>query len=182
MCAVLKSVTILLCSPSPADGLGMVKEVFSWSIVTSVCAAIPVSAYNLDWIVTFKTAVFLLGDLHNNPCYKRKMDPGFSATLPTTKDRNLGNEGFLTWVDGLCNGVICHWKELISKKEVNYDDILNYANYAAQIDRVADCYSAKSSVISTKSLDAARESYLEHYEQLNILLLQYVPGNLSYGW
>ena len=65
-------------------------------------------------------------------------------------------------------------------KELNYEDILLYACCQKDIKQIAIDYT--STVLESNVFSEQKSSFLQSFEQLNILLLRYIPGKPEAKW
>ena len=72
-----------------------------------------------------------------------------------------------------------HWQERAQKNELNYDEIMEYANIQGSIVSISNVMRTSSSIFE---LQHQKDSYLWHFEQLNMLLLRYIPGKPELKW
>ena len=78
--------------------------------------------------------------------------------------------------------VVLAWHDRFRGKELNYDEIMLYANIQGGIQSIADAISVSSSMLDSQILQQQKNAYLGYFEQLNILLLRYIPGKSEVRW
>lgn len=99
--------------------------------------------------------------------------PQFVLENPSTSVKQ-----YFTWIQEI-HKVMSSWKKKLSTNEANYDEIHMYTLNQDDIHRIAQHVSATDLVISTKNL---KKTFLEKFEEMNILLLKYVPGDSKHDW
>ena len=78
--------------------------------------------------------------------------------------------------------VLLMWQTKVQEKELNYDNILLYADFQKRIEPVGHAIGAISSVIEPHVISEQKNSFLQLFEQLNALLLRYIPGKPEVKW
>ena len=78
--------------------------------------------------------------------------------------------------------VVLAWQDRVRARELNYDEIMIYANIQGGIQSIGDAISASSSILELQILQQQKNSFLQYFEQLNILLLKYIPGKPEVKW
>ena len=78
--------------------------------------------------------------------------------------------------------VIVTWQRRVLQKELNYDDIIQHALVLNGIGPIADAIGATSSILESRVLLEQKNTFLEYFEQLNMLLLRYIPGQPDAKW
>jgi len=75
------------------------------------------------------------------------------------------------------------WKTRLGNNNANYDEMHLYTQKQHYIHGIAQHVSAATGlVISAESLVRLKKTFLEKFEELNILLLKYVPKDSKLGW
>jgi len=89
---------------------------------------------------------------------------------------------YFTWIQKI-HEVMLTWKKRLDNKDANYDEMHLYTQKQDYIQRIAQNVSAATGlVISAENLVHLRKTFLEKFEELNILLLKYVPEDSKLGW
>ena len=78
--------------------------------------------------------------------------------------------------------VVFAWHYRVSGRELNYDEILLYASVQKEIQSLSDAISASSSILEPYILQQQKNTFLEYFEHLHIMLLRYIPGKQEVGW
>ena len=66
------------------------------------------------------------------------------------------------------------------KEDINYDEIIMYANHQSQLERLCKTLGASSAIV--KDTETTKNEFLIAVEQLNILLIKYIPGKPDAKW
>ena len=88
---------------------------------------------------------------------------------------------YFEWVKQV-QGVILTWQERLNSVELNYDDIIHYASVLTGIQSIGHAISAHSEDVVSNNLEGQKNTYLVCFEQLNVLLLRYIPGKPEAKW
>ena len=78
--------------------------------------------------------------------------------------------------------VVLTWQRKVQEKELNYDDILLYALFQNGIELIGHAVGAISTVIEPHVISEQKNNFLQLFEQLNVLLLRYIPGKPEVNW
>ncbi len=159
---------------------------FCWGIVASCCSRIPVSD-NFEWIRNYYYLICELSRIYGTYCGKNGLEesgcvlkegafPPDIVQCPSDEVKE-----FFKWVFR-AQQVLVHWHEKLTSNRVNYDEIILYADNYSNIDMMAIAFSAKALVVDTHDVQALRQTFLQNFEVLNMLLLRYIPGQPEYGW
>ena len=78
--------------------------------------------------------------------------------------------------------VLVEWKQKFMKQQINYDEILAYANQQSLLENLAQIVCASSGIVDTQDTISVKTLLLNTFEQLNIVLIKYIPGNPDAKW
>ena len=78
--------------------------------------------------------------------------------------------------------VVVTWQRKVQEKELNYDDILLYALFQNGMEPIGLAIGAISTVIEPHVISEQKNNFLQLFEQLNVLLLRYIPGKPEVNW
>lgn len=163
-CSVLKAARKTICGSSSRPAA----ETFAWSLVRALCDEIKVCTENFDWMHSFTSELKVLG--FN---YKSK-----TATSSVTADVCL--QEWLShrqWAESI-QAVLQHWKERMLQEKVNFNDIMCYASNSSTIEEVCKHYFDQP-LLSPSKVTQLKDSFLQQYEKLNKILLQYSSSDLG---
>ncbi len=74
------------------------------------------------------------------------------------------------------------WRDKFLQLKVNYDDVLLYASTQAWLNNLGLTVCATSAVIDSTGIQKVKNMILQNFEQLNILLIRYIPGQPDARW
>ena len=72
------------------------------------------------------------------------------------------------------------WYQKFTKKNINYDEIFMYASHQSQLEHLGKTLGASSAIV--EDTETAKNEFLIAFEQLNILLIKYIPGKPDAKW
>ena len=78
--------------------------------------------------------------------------------------------------------VVLTWRSRVVKRELNYDDIMLCAYVQKGIQNIGNKIGVTSSTLESHGLEAQKNAFLICFEQLNIMLLRYIPGQPEAKW
>ena len=88
---------------------------------------------------------------------------------------------YFLWIQNIQN-IVSTWKRNLISNAANYDEIHGYIHKQQKIYEIAQHVSATELVVSEEDLTCLNNTFLEKFEELNILLLKYVPGDSKPYW
>ena len=68
------------------------------------------------------------------------------------------------------------------EQRINYDEILTYADHKSHLENLGQAIFAFSAIVDTKDMQTVKNTFLNAFEQLNVLLIKYVPGQPNVNW
>ena len=158
---------------------------FCLDFVNACCTEIQVTSSSFGWVENYSTVIHQLGAIYSQS-YAKKSDEQMNSTgkLPQNilENPSTSVKEYFSWIQKI-HKVMLTWKtKLGSDGDANYDEIHVYTQKQRYIYGIAQHVSATNLVISAMNLAALKDSFLEKFEQLNILLLKYVQGDSKLGW
>ena len=75
--------------------------------------------------------------------------------------------------------VLLEWKEKFMQQECNYDEIFIYTSQQSQLKRLGQTFFVSSAIVDAQ---AVKNTFLNVFEQLNVLLIKYIPGQPDAKW
>ena len=78
--------------------------------------------------------------------------------------------------------VVLTWQRNVTERELNYDGIMLYAVYQKGVEDIGHAISATSTLIEPQAISEQKNTFLEYFEQLNMMLLRYIPGKPEVKW
>jgi len=79
-------------------------------------------------------------------------------------------------------GVLLEWKQKFMQQQINYDEILTYASQQSQLKHLAQTFCFSSAIVWSQDALAVKNLFLLAYEQLNVLLIKYIPEHPDTKW
>ena len=76
--------------------------------------------------------------------------------------------------------VLLEWHQKFNEQQVNYDEILFYACHQLKLEKLFQTICASSPIV--KDIQSMKSMFLSAFEQLNILLIKYIPGKPDTKW
>ena len=158
-----------------------VRQTFCLDFVNTCCTRIPVASSTFGWVDKYSTIIQQFGDIYLG-LYARKIILSDELPQNILMNPSTSVKQYFSWIQKI-RQVMLTWKKKLSSSDANYDEIHVYTQKQRYIYLIAQHVLTTSSlVISAENLDALNRTFLEKYEQLNILLLKYVPGDPKLGW
>ena len=68
------------------------------------------------------------------------------------------------------------------QQQINYDEILTYASQQQLLEHLAQTVCATSAIVDSQDTQAVKNNLLNAFEQLNALLIKYIPGQPDAKW
>ena len=162
------------------------KQRFCWGFVATCCSKVPISVDSLDWIHTYYYLISQLGTIYSAYCKAQMVSEsyqlltrGIPGIISSSPDEDVHR--YMDWVLRM-QEVLVYWKTKFAKSLVNFDDVFNYASHQQQMLDLSNAVNAHSCVVSTDSVHTAKITLLEDFEQLNIHLIHYIPGEPEARW
>ena len=75
--------------------------------------------------------------------------------------------------------VLLEWKDRFIQQECNYNEIFIYTNHQSQMERLGQTFCVSSAIVDAQ---AVKNKFLNVFEQLNVLLIKYIPGQPDAKW
>lgn len=88
---------------------------------------------------------------------------------------------YFDWVYKL-QTVLLDWKQKFTEEQINYDEILTYANHLSQLKNLAQSICASSAIVDVNCVHSVKSMVLNLFEQLNALLIKYIPDQSDAQW
>ena len=158
-----------------------IRQTFCLDFVNACCCRIPVVSSKLDWVGIYCTIIQQFGSIYLST-YAKKMILSDELPQNILDNPSTSVKQYFTWIQKI-HEVMSTWKTRLDNKDANYDEMHLYTQKQDYIQRIAQNVSAATGlVISAENLVHLRKTFLEKFEELNILLLKYVPGDSKLGW
>ena len=85
---------------------------------------------------------------------------------------------YFDWVRHV-QAVLLERKEKFMRQECNYDEIVIYTSQQPQIKHLDQTFCVSSAIVDAQ---AVKNTFLDVFEQLNVLLIKYIPGQPDANW
>ena len=85
---------------------------------------------------------------------------------------------YFDWVRHV-QAVLLEWKEKFTQRECNYDDIFIYTSQQSQMERLGEIFFVSSAIVDAQAM---KNTFLNVFEELNVLLIKYTPGQPDAKW
>ena len=76
--------------------------------------------------------------------------------------------------------VLSEWHQRFNEQQVNYDEILFYASHQKELEKLHQTICASSPIV--KDIQSTKSMLLTAFEELNILLIKYIPSKADTKW
>ncbi len=140
---------------------------------------IPVSESSIDWVEKYHTILFKLVEVYGAAIKQYKDDAALRA-LPS-KDSAPSTRQYFHLIERI-HKILTSWKSMIEGRSANYDFILEYKRQHKHIHSLVKAMSANGLIVNVHEAVDARQSFLEHFESMNQLLIKYIRDNPNAGW
>jgi len=156
------------------------KEKFCWGVVATFCERIQPKQDSFQWAESHANVIEKMGDIYWLYCqrqnFKRdsdqcilkgKLRPDICSCQPEARK-------YYMWIQQIHN-VFSYWNHKLLILATNHDDMLTFACSHSSICKVAKAVCAMSIILEDEYLAKMKIQYLQNFEELNLLLLRYVP-------
>ena len=163
------------------------KERFCWGIVAAFCEQIQPEQDSFQWAVSYTAVIEKMGEIYSLYCQKRNIRRGSQQCNLQDKMRPdirmcpSDVVKYYEWIQDL-HKFFSGWYEKFMLQEINHDDMVDYANSHSSLCKVAKAVCVTGMIIDDHHISELRTNYLQNFEQLNLLLLRYVPEVPRVKW
>lgn len=160
-----------------------VKQTFCLDFVNACCTRIQIiSAF--DWVEIYPSIIEQFGAIYSKQYYdKMSVKQVLQDELPQRISESSSNsvKKYFSWIQKV-HHVLSSWKTKLSENDANYDEIHLYTQRRQCIQSIARHVSATSLVMSAENLTVLKNTFVKKFDELNFLLLKYVPEDPNFGW
>ena len=158
------------------------RQMFCLQFVNTCFSRIQADSSAFGWVEEYSLIIHQLGDVYCSYAGKSNQ-PILSDVLPQSVSRNPSTavKKYFSQVQKI-HQILTQWKTKLDNNAANYDEIHMYMQKWQYIYEIAQHVSASDVVISQGNLKDLKKAFLVKFEDLNILLLKYVPGDSKPGW
>ncbi len=183
--AIEVTVNVLKKDPTwPLQKQLSVKQKFCLRFINTCCIRIPVSNTSLEWMTQYSALILEIGSVFCSFSSMRKadgMETLLSQSIPSKVSKNDLVVQYFSWIQRL-HKMLSNWKSRLETETANYDEISWYSHNQRQIHELAQAVSADGVVVTAHKLSELRSTFLQNFEELNILLLRYISTDPKGGW
>ena len=179
-------IKVLSKNVCPQDNLTR-KERFCWGVVAAFCEQLHPQQDSFQWAVSYTAVIEKMGEIYSIYCQRRHPRQG-------SQQCNLQEEmrpdvhmcpsdvvKYYEWVQQI-HKFFSGWQEKFMLQVINHDDMVDYQSSHSSLCKVAKAVCVTGMIIEDKYISELRTSYLQNFEQLNCLLLRYVPEVPRVKW
>ena len=149
-----------------------VAQRFAWSLVRALRDRTSVCFENFDWMHSIRSELKVLG-LNYKPINKdRTASSSVTAEISTQEWLN-----HCQWVQSI-QDVLQQWKERMLQEKVNFNEIMYYASNSSIVEEVCQQFFDQQ-LLPPSKVTQLKEDFLQQYEKLNKILLQYSSSDLG---
>ena len=150
------------------------KQDFCLKFITSCTAKVQVSNMSFDWVNRYSSVLKQIGSI-----FCRYGNAGIPKEAKHNPNQHV--KQYFEWIENL-HGILSHWKAKFECECVNYDEICCYHHNFPQLHILAEDVAASHLELSIDYVIEVRYSFLQNFENLNLLLLKYIPGDRKARW
>ena len=156
------------------------KQRFCWGVLTTLCEQIQPNENCFDWAEVFTAIIEKMGEIYGQYCLRWHSKHG---TKECTLEKQLKPDicecppvvqVYYLWIQKI-HMILSSWHSKFLLQTVNFDDMINYAISYNSIYKVAKAVCATQMIVDDQDISKLKTTYLQDFEELNFLLLKYVP-------
>ena len=177
----LNPVISVLCKKVCPEGNLTRKGRFCWGVLSTLCEQIQPEENCFDWAEDFTAIIDKMGEIYVQYCLRWCSKHGTKeCTLEKQLKPDICNcppevQVYYLWIQKI-HIILSNWhSKFMLSQTVNYDDMINYASCNRIIYKIAKAVCATQIIVDDQDIFKLKTTYLEHFEELNFLLLKYVP-------
>ena len=160
-----------------------IRQEFCLNFVNFCCSQIQADSSTFLWVEEYSALIPQLGDIY---CSYAKTKPNSSILLSELPEDVLSNRStavkqYFSWIQKI-HQILSLWKSKLDNHAANYDEIYGYNQKRHFIHEIAQHVCVSDLVISADTLTRLAKIFLEKFEELNFLLLKYIPGDPKPCW
>ena len=88
---------------------------------------------------------------------------------------------YFDWIHQVQTALL-RWSYKLKKEQINLFEIIIYASHQPQLQHIGETVCASSIIVDNQDAEAANNKFLKSSEQLNVLLIKYIPGQHDIKW
>ena len=157
---------------------------FAFGMVAVCCSRVNVNE-TLNWMDSYGDVISRLGCIYQSYCTAKGLlrEECVISEIPDDIKRIAcpSITAYFDWVTHI-QLVLAKWKNKFNNKLLNFDEILEYNNFAGAIANVSKAVCATPLLFELEKGEAVRKDYLQLFERLNCQLIKYIPDHPEHGW
>ena len=162
------------------------QQKFCLDLVNVCCTKIPASQHSFEWMKQFFSVIQQLGSIYFTYASSRKIvGKGIilSDQLPSevVKNSSTAVSHYFEWIQKL-HAILSVWYNMLENESADYDIIHMYNQNQRHIHNLAQAVSASGLVMSASKIVQLQHKFLQRFEEMNQLLLRYIPKDPKAGW
>ncbi len=160
-----------------------VKQDFCLKFLNACLQRIPVSKDFTDWTKEYHVVLERIGTVYCSYDAESMLQPPktVSGKLSAEGNPSLSPKQYFHLILRI-HEVLKGWERAIGDQTATYDFILAYKIQHRYICDVATAVSAKGLVVAVKRITDIEQAFLKEVENLNLLLLKYIPEDPKGRW
>ena len=88
---------------------------------------------------------------------------------------------YFDWVHQV-QAALLRWNYKLRKEQINLFEVITYASHQPELQLIDKTLCASSIIVDSQDTEAAKNKFLKSSEQLNVLLIKYIPGQPDAKW
>ena len=153
------------------------KQKFCWGVLATLCEQIQPKENCFHWAEVFTAIIEKMGEIYGQYCHSKH------GTKECTLEKQLKPDirecppevqVYYLWIQKI-HMILFSWQSMFLHQTVNFDDMINYAINNTAIYVAAKAVCATQLIVDDQHISDLKTTYLQDFEELNFLLLKYVP-------
>jgi len=172
-------ITVLSKNVYPNVGLTR-KERFCWGVVATFCERIQPKHNSFQWAELHANVIEKMGEIYGLYCQRQNFKRDSEQCI-LQEEWNLEAHKwppevrkYYEWIQQI-HVIFSNWHDKLMHQTINHDGMINYSSNHSSICKVAKAVCAMSKVVENDYIARMKKTYLTDFEELNFLLLRYVP-------
>ena len=88
---------------------------------------------------------------------------------------------YFGWVHQV-QAVLMKWNYKFKKEQIDYNEILTYIDQQSRLEHIGKTLCASSIIVDRQNAVTIKNKFLSTFEELNVLLIKYIPGKPDANW
>jgi len=142
---------------------------FYWSFIVSCCTRIQVGVKDLNKLNIFAFAIENLSNVYLAYCNKKNISQPLYEVPEEIKHTDVRE--YFKWIFRV-QSVLIHWQELFTDQAYNYDDVVEYAEVLATVEKLAHSLNITEQIFEIEHIEKFKTNYYEVYAELSSLVMK----------